>query len=182
MSTFLSLWTLWAWDRASAENLVFPPQNNTIRLLGIIFLHTVLWMSSGVIVVSAFKSLHQVSIKFTFIEPFNSTMYLYTIYYICIPMPAKQEYLYRSIYTNSNVGVTPCRATPRGHIRTDPKCVSRGVTRVARWFVFKPKIPIWVKFRRSSYEKSWHILWQFRLFYGHWKYFRPFDTFCGTLV
>jgi hypothetical protein len=45
------------------------------------------------------------------------------------------------------------------------------IIRVARWFVFKPKIPIWVNFGGSCYGKSWYILWPFGLFYGHWKYF-----------
>jgi hypothetical protein len=31
-------------------------------------------------------------------------------------------------------------------------------TRVARWFVFKPKIPIRVKFGGSCNGKSWYIL------------------------
>jgi hypothetical protein len=30
--------------------------------------------------------------------------------------------------------------------------------RVARWFVFKPKIPIWVNFGGSWNGKSWYIL------------------------
>jgi hypothetical protein len=30
--------------------------------------------------------------------------------------------------------------------------------RVARWFVFKPKMPIWVNFGGSCNEKSWYIL------------------------
>jgi hypothetical protein len=42
--------------------------------------------------------------------------------------------------------------------------------RVARWFVFKPKIPIWVDFGGSCYGKSWYILLPFGLFYCHWKY------------
>jgi hypothetical protein len=29
---------------------------------------------------------------------------------------------------------------------------------VARWFVFKPKIPFWVNFGGSCYGKSWYIL------------------------
>jgi hypothetical protein len=43
--------------------------------------------------------------------------------------------------------------------------------RVARWFVFKPKIPIWVNFAGSCYGKSRYILWPFGLLYSHWKYF-----------
>jgi hypothetical protein len=36
--------------------------------------------------------------------------------------------------------------------------------RVARWFVFKPKIPIWEKkFRASD--------WKMDIFYGHLEYF-----------
>jgi spermidine synthase len=31
-------------------------------------------------------------------------------------------------------------------------------TRVARWFAFKPKIPIWVNFGVCCYGKSWYIL------------------------
>jgi hypothetical protein len=53
--------------------------------------------------------------------------------------------------------------------------------RVARWFVFKPKIQIWVNFGGYCYGKSWYILWPFGLFYGHWKYFLwPFGIFCGN--
>jgi hypothetical protein len=51
--------------------------------------------------------------------------------------------------------------------RWQKKCA----TRVARWFVFKPKIPIWVIFGGFCNGKSWHILEQFGVFYGHWKYF-----------
>jgi hypothetical protein len=43
--------------------------------------------------------------------------------------------------------------------------------RVARWFVFKPKIQIWVNFGGSWNGKSWYILEPFGLFYGNWKYF-----------
>jgi hypothetical protein len=43
--------------------------------------------------------------------------------------------------------------------------------RVARWFVFKPKNPIWVNFGWSCNIKSWYILRAFGLFYCHWKYF-----------
>jgi hypothetical protein len=44
-------------------------------------------------------------------------------------------------------------------------------TRVARWFVFKPKIPIWVNFGGSCNGSCWYILWPFGLFYGHLVYF-----------
>jgi hypothetical protein len=56
-------------------------------------------------------------------------------------------------------------------------------SRVARWFVFKPKIPIWVNCLGVF---QWKILAHF---YDHLVYFkaianilRPFGTFCGHLV
>jgi hypothetical protein len=45
------------------------------------------------------------------------------------------------------------------------------LSRVARWFVLKPKIPIWINLGGSFNGKSWYILWPVGLFYGHWKYF-----------
>jgi hypothetical protein len=43
--------------------------------------------------------------------------------------------------------------------------------RVARWFVFKPKIQIWVKFGGSCNGRCWYILWICGPFYGILKYF-----------
>jgi hypothetical protein len=58
------------------------------------------------------------------------------------------------------------------------------VIRDARWFVFKPKIPIWINLGGSCNGKFWNILCPFGLFYGHLKYFmaiwyilRPFGIF-----
>jgi hypothetical protein len=42
--------------------------------------------------------------------------------------------------------------------------------RVARWFIFKPKIPIWGKFSGPQIEKCWYISWPFGMFYGHMGY------------
>jgi hypothetical protein len=46
-------------------------------------------------------------------------------------------------------------------------------SRVARWFVFKPKIPIWVNFGghwngKCCYSLTiiWNILWPFAIMYG----------------
>jgi hypothetical protein len=38
--------------------------------------------------------------------------------------------------------------------------------RVARWFVFKPKIQIWVNFVGSCNGRGWYILWTVGPFYG----------------
>jgi hypothetical protein len=39
--------------------------------------------------------------------------------------------------------------------------------RIARWFVFKPKIPIWETISGSRIGKCWYILWPFGTFYGN---------------
>jgi hypothetical protein len=44
----------------------------------------------------------------------------------------------------------------------------RGVGRVARCYIFKPKIPIWVNFCNV---RCWYILWPFGIFCGHLVYF-----------
>jgi hypothetical protein len=44
-------------------------------------------------------------------------------------------------------------------------------TRVSRWFVFKPKIPIWVNFIGSCNGSCWYILWAFGIFYCHLVFF-----------
>jgi hypothetical protein len=43
--------------------------------------------------------------------------------------------------------------------------------RVARWFIFISKIPIWVNFGGPWNWKWWHILWPFGVFCGHLLYF-----------
>jgi hypothetical protein len=43
--------------------------------------------------------------------------------------------------------------------------------RVARWFVFKPKIPIWVNYGGPYNGKCWYILRSFEIFYCHLAYF-----------
>jgi hypothetical protein len=48
--------------------------------------------------------------------------------------------------------------------------MSPSPTRVARWFVFKPKIQIWVNFGGPCNERCWLILWPFDLFYCHFVY------------
>jgi hypothetical protein len=52
-----------------------------------------------------------------------------------------------------------------------PLCTSQVATRVARWFVFKPKIPLWVNFGGPYNGKCWYILWSFGIFNGHLVYF-----------
>jgi hypothetical protein len=45
------------------------------------------------------------------------------------------------------------------------------LTRVARWHISKPKIPIWVNFGGSCNGRCWYILRPFGLIYGHLVYF-----------
>jgi hypothetical protein len=60
------------------------------------------------------------------------------------------------------------------------------VTRVARWFVFKPKIQIWINFGGPYIVKCLYILRPLGIFYGDWGYFmtiwyilNSYGTFSG---
>jgi hypothetical protein len=39
-------------------------------------------------------------------------------------------------------------------------------SRVARWYIFKPNIPIWVNFGGPWNAKGWHIVWPYGIYYG----------------
>jgi hypothetical protein len=61
--------------------------------------------------------------------------------------------------------------------------------RVARWYIFKPNIPIWVYFGGLKNGKCWFILCAFGIFDSHLVYLVaigyilwPLGTFCGRLV
>jgi hypothetical protein len=45
--------------------------------------------------------------------------------------------------------------------------LSTGFSRVAGWYIFKPKIQIWVKFGGPWNGKGLYILWPVGIFYGH---------------
>jgi hypothetical protein len=49
-------------------------------------------------------------------------------------------------------------------------------TWVARWYIFKPKNPIWVNLGRPKNEDCWNILWTF------WNILQPFYILYGHLV
>jgi hypothetical protein len=53
---------------------------------------------------------------------------------------------------------------------------------VAKWFGFKPKIPIWVNFAGSCNRKSWYILCPFGQFYCYCKNVRAIWLFLGRMV
>jgi hypothetical protein len=55
-------------------------------------------------------------------------------------------------------------------------------TRVARWFVFKPKIQIWVNFGGSWNGRCWYILWTLGPFYGFCYILWKFGIVRGNLV
>jgi hypothetical protein len=44
--------------------------------------------------------------------------------------------------------------------------------RVARWYIFKPKIPIWVNLGGPRNGKLWDILFPFAMYWGHLVYLR----------
>jgi hypothetical protein len=53
--------------------------------------------------------------------------------------------------------------------------------RVARWFVFKPKIQIWVIFGGSWIGRCLYILWKLSLLHGPLLYFMHIWYICGNL-
>jgi hypothetical protein len=62
-------------------------------------------------------------------------------------------------------------------------------SRVARWYLFKPKVQIWVNLGGSCNWRWWYILRPFGLYYGHlayitaiWPILRPFGLFYSHLV
>jgi hypothetical protein len=42
--------------------------------------------------------------------------------------------------------------------------------RVARWYIFKPKIPNWANLEGPCNGRCWYILWPFSLLYGYFVY------------
>jgi hypothetical protein len=57
----------------------------------------------------------------------------------------------------------------RNHCRFGP-WISAG-TKVARWYIFIPKLRIWVDFGGPWNGKCWHILLPIGIFYGNLIYF-----------
>jgi hypothetical protein len=47
---------------------------------------------------------------------------------------------------------------------------------VARWYIFKSKIQVWVTFGGSCNTRCWYLLWSFGFICP------PFGIFCGHLV
>jgi hypothetical protein len=53
---------------------------------------------------------------------------------------------------------------------------------VARWFIFEPKIPIWVNFGGPYIGQCLYILWPFGVFNGHLEYFMTICYIFPVLV
>jgi hypothetical protein len=61
----------------------------------------------------------------------------------------------------------------------------RAAIRVARWYIFKPKIQLWENFGGPWNGKGWCTLWPFGIYYGHlvifvliWFIFPCFGILC----
>jgi hypothetical protein len=50
------------------------------------------------------------------------------------------------------------------------------VSRLARWYIFKPKIPMWVNFGGPYNKKCWYILWSIGIFCRPFGIFWPFGS------
>jgi hypothetical protein len=72
------------------------------------------------------------------------------------------------------------RETERGGGQSDDMQIFRlGVPGMAaRWYIFKPKIPICVNFGGSCSGKIWHTLWPYGMYYGHLVSF----TYCHWVI
>jgi hypothetical protein len=73
---------------------------------------------------------------------------------------------------------SPERSTMTGNARVTLYvyvfCLIYFLTRVSIWYIFKPKIPIWVDFGGSCNRRCWYILWHLVYTYcGHLVYFSP---------
>jgi hypothetical protein len=55
-------------------------------------------------------------------------------------------------------------------------------TRVARWFLFEPKIPLWVNFGGSCNGRCWYINGHLVNFMAIWHILWPFGIFSPVLV
>jgi hypothetical protein len=65
-------------------------------------------------------------------------------------------------------GRFPCRKhIKRSRILQQLKHKHQLSLSVARWFIFWPKIPIWVNFWGPKIGKCWCILWTFGILWGH---------------
>jgi hypothetical protein len=54
--------------------------------------------------------------------------------------------------------------------------------RVAKWFIFKPKIPIWVNFEVLRLENVIYFMAIWNIFMDVWDILWPLGTFCVNLV
>jgi hypothetical protein len=55
------------------------------------------------------------------------------------------------------------------------------LSRVARWYIFKPKIKNWVLFGGSCSGSCWYIFRQLVYFTAIWYTLRAFEIFCSNL-
>jgi hypothetical protein len=87
----------------------------------------------------------------------------------------KASLLSKSWTWNRSVGVGLWHIGPRPQISVQP-------TRVAIWYIFIPKIQIWVNKVRPWKDKCWYIWLIIGIFYSHLVYFMAIRYFCGNLV
>jgi hypothetical protein len=62
-------------------------------------------------------------------------------------------------------------------ILVQKRTICRAVGRVARWYIFKTKKPIWVNFGGSYNVNCWYIFWQFGIFCVYFVHFSVFGMF-----
>jgi hypothetical protein len=72
---------------------------------------------------------------------------------------------HKIVWSNQNAVIEKSQDNLKTQIGNAP------IDRVARWFVFKPKIQIWVNYGGSCTGRCWYILWTLGPFYSLLLYF-----------
>jgi hypothetical protein len=72
---------------------------------------------------------------------------------------------------DENVCSYQCSAAMTGSPFLRAGLAERQASRVARWYILKPQIPLWVNFGGPWNGKCWYILWPFGIFHGRLVHF-----------
>jgi hypothetical protein len=72
-----------------------------------------------------------------------------------------------SLYYEKTRGPLGCDSANKNEAVVSHLCNDGHEFRVARWYIFKPEIPIWVNFGGPWNGKGLYSLWPFGIYYGH---------------
>jgi hypothetical protein len=138
--------------------------------LRVIFEHgSIWWISTSAVI---YRKIYERHLNLQILMYLHySKDYMQGTYYICRVLKATKADNTNTCFVSSNFFLvnygqnqfTKLSFCQAGNGRCGCIRLLRMSTRVARWYVFKPKIKIWVNFGGPRNEKSWYILWPFGL-------------------